>query len=46
MVLKTHKLREIYIAVDKINTVLICIKAGLIQCLGPNECRHSALQSR
>ena len=31
MVLKTHELREVYIiAVDKINTVLICIKAGLI----------------
>ena len=43
MVLEAHEFREIYIAVNKINTVLICIKAGLIQRLGPNECRHSAL---
>ena len=43
MVLETHELREIFITVDKINTVLICIKAGLIQRMGPNECRHSAL---
>ena len=43
MVLKTHELREVSIAVNKINTVLICIKAGLIQPLGPNTCRDSAL---